>query len=139
DERVVLGRAPAALHVPDVKVTVAAHATVANLGPGFDCLGLALGLANDFVADTAGDPGAVTVRGQGAGDLPEDSTNLVVRAAERLAAAVGRELPPFALICRNRIPLERGLGSSAAAAMGGLVLAGALLRAAPAPGELLRL
>lgn len=105
---------------------VRAPATVANLGPGFDSLALAVDLWNEVEADTEARP-AVEVEGEGAGELPEDASNLVFRAMAWLAKEAGGSLPPFALRCRNRIPLERGLGSSAAAVVSGLVLAEGLL------------
>lgn len=105
---------------------VRAPATVANLGPGFDSLALAVDLWNEVEADTEARP-AVEVEGEGAGELPEDASNLVFRAMSWLAKEAGGSLPPFALRCRNRIPLERGLGSSAAAVVSGLVLADGLL------------
>src|SRR5919108_263729 len=101
---------------------VRAPATVANLGPGFDALALALDLWNEVEADTEARP-EVRVEGEGAGELPEDASNLVFRAMVWLAREVGGTLPPFALRCRNRIPLERGLGSSAAAVVSGIALA----------------
>ena len=110
---------------------VRAPATSANLGPGFDCAGVALGLWNELEV-TDGDGGAVTVvvEGEGAGELPEDESNLVVRAFALRAAPEGKR---FRL--HNRIPLESGLGSSAAAIVLGLVAAGP----ADAPEELLEL
>jgi homoserine kinase len=105
---------------------VRAPATVANLGPGFDTLALAVDLWNEVEADTDGAP-AVQVEGEGAGEVPEDASNLVFRAMAWLAKEAGGSLPPFALRCRNRIPLERGLGSSAAAVVAGLMLADRLL------------
>jgi homoserine kinase len=101
-------------------------ATVANLGPGFDAMALALDLRNEVEADPDGPPG-VEVRGAGAGELPEDGSNLVVAAMRLVADETGRALPPLAVRCLNRIPLERGLGSSASAAVAGLVLADRLL------------
>lgn len=115
---------------------VGAPATVANLGPGFDALGLAVDLWNEVEADIDAAP-AVTVEGEGAGELPEDASNLVFRAMAWLAREAGGSLPPFALRCRNRIPLERGLGSSAAAVVCGLVLADRLLGTALDPDRLL--
>jgi homoserine kinase len=107
-----------------MRVTV--PATVANLGPGFDALALALDLRNEVEVDPDGPPG-VEVRGTGAGELPEDGSNLVVTAMRLAAEESGRALPPVAVRCRNRIPLERGLGSSSSAAVAGLVLADRLL------------
>jgi homoserine kinase len=109
-----------------MRVTVRVPATVANLGPGFDCLALAVDWMNEFTADTKA-PAGVSVEGEGAEDVPRDGTNLVWRAAGRFAAEVGRPLPAFALTCRNRIPLQRGLGSSASAVVAGLLLADRLL------------
>lgn len=99
---------------------VRAPATSANLGPGFDCIGVALDLWNELEV-TEGKPGtvAVEVEGEGAAELPRDETNLAVRAYSLRASPAGRR---FRL--RNRIPLERGLGSSAAAIALGLVAAG---------------
>src|SRR5688500_19738372 len=103
-------------------LTVRAPATAANLGPGFDALALALGLHNEVILDTRADP-AVIVEGEGKGELPEDATNMVFRSMAYLAREVGGSLKPFALRCVNRIPLARGLGSSAAAVVSGLLLA----------------
>jgi homoserine kinase len=69
----------------------------------------------------------VTVEGEGSGELPEDATNLVFRTMAYLAREGGGSLPPFSLHSRNAIPLERGLGSSAAAVVAGLLLADRLL------------
>jgi homoserine kinase len=117
-------------------LVVGAPATVANLGSGFDALALAVDLWNEVEADTDAAP-AVTVEGEGAGELPEDASNLVFRAMAWLAREAGGSLPPFAFRCRNRIPLERGLGSSAAAVVSGLVLADRLLGTALDPDRLL--
>ncbi|HEV8572602.1 MAG TPA: homoserine kinase [Actinomycetota bacterium] len=101
-------------------------ATVANLGPGFDALALAVDVQNEVEVDTEARP-AVVVEGEGAGELPEDASNLVVRSMAYLAREAGGPLPPFGLRCRNGIPLERGLGSSAAATVAGLLLANELI------------
>jgi homoserine kinase len=95
--------------------TFRAPATTANLGPGFDCVGVALDLWNELeVTDGEG----VVVEGEGARELPADESNLVVRAYALRASPHGKR---FRLV--NRIPLERGLGSSAAAIALGLVAA----------------
>lgn len=111
-------------------VSVLAPATTANLGPGFDCLGLALDLWNRldvFPRDSAGDEQPlVEVTGEGADELPSDEGNLVYRAMAFLFDEADREMPPVRLRCHNEIPLERGLGSSAAAIAGGLAAANAL-------------
>jgi homoserine kinase len=121
-----------------VKLTASVPATVANLGPGFDCMALAVDIANEISVDTEAAPG-VAVEGEGAGDLPTDETNLVVRAMAHLAREAGKDLPATSVTCRNAIPLERGLGSSAAAAVGGLVLADRLLDTRLPPHALLEL
>lgn len=109
-----------------MRVVARVPATVANLGPGFDAFGLALDLHNEVVADTDGPP-SVDVAGEGRGELPTDASNLVFRAMAYLSRETGRPLPPMALRSTNRIPLQRGLGSSAAAVVAGLVLADRLL------------
>src|SRR5437588_6977828 len=102
-----------------LKLAVRVPATVANLGPGFDSFGLALSLFNEIEIDTDAEP-SVRIEGEGADELPRDDSNLVLRSMRAFATAAGRELPPIAVACTNRIPLERGLGSSAAAVVGGL-------------------
>lgn len=121
-----------------MRLTVRSPATVANLGPGFDCLGLALGLANEFVVEAGAEP-TVRVEGEGAGELPEDATNLVFRTIAFLAREAGGSLPPFSLSCLNRIPLARGLGSSASALVAGLLLGDRLLGTNLGPDRLLEL
>jgi len=104
--------------------TVQVPATSANLGAGFDAFGLALDL--HLAARTVDRPegGArVTSRGLGAEVLPTDDTNLVWRAFRDGCAALGQDVPDVALEVTNRIPLERGLGSSSAAIVAGIVLA----------------
>jgi homoserine kinase len=101
-------------------------ATVANLGPGFDALALAVDVENEVELDTETRP-VVVVEGEGAGELPEDASNLVFRSMAYLAREAGGTLPPFGLRCRNAIPLERGLGSSSAATVAGLLLANELI------------
>ena len=107
-------------------VTVTVPATSANLGPGFDCFGLALDLCNEVTIDTDAPPG-VSWEGEGAEELPIDGSDLVTRTIADVAAGMGLSVPAAALHGRNRIPLERGLGSSSAAAVAGVVLASVLL------------
>ncbi len=111
-------------------------ATVANLGPGFDALGMAVDLWNEVAVETGAAP-SVDVEGEGAGELPEDASNLVFRSMAYLARETGGSLPPFALRSRNAIPLERGLGSSAAAVVAGLLLADRLMGSALEPDRIL--
>jgi len=121
-----------------VKLTAFVPATAANLGPGFDCLGLALDLCNEVTVDTEAPPGVLWA-GEGAGELPTDGSDMTSRAMARLARSTGLPLPPLALHGLNRIPLERGLGSSAAAVVGGLCLADRLLGAGLALERLLEI
>jgi homoserine kinase len=111
-------------------------ATAANLGPGFDCLALALDLLHEVEIDPEEEPG-FSVRGEGSGELPAGPDNLMARSMRYVARLVGRDLPPLAVLCTNRIPLERGLGSSAAAVVAGVALADRLLEAGLSADELL--
>lgn len=107
--------APVRLKVP---------ATSANLGPGFDCLGLALGLWDDVVARVTDEPGlSVDVAGMGAATVSRGSRHLVVRAMRAAFDRLGGQPPGLELVCANRIPHGRGLGSSAAAIVGGVIAA----------------
>jgi homoserine kinase len=115
--------------VTEASFRVVAPATVANLGPGFDCLALALDLANEFVVRTGVEAPAVTVEGEGAGELPADGTNLVFRTVSYVSRELGGKPQAFALDCFNRIPLQRGLGSSASAVVAGVLIADRLLDA----------
>lgn len=111
-----------------MRVHVRVPASSANLGPGFDSLGLALALYNEVVAEESDHVG-VTVEGEGAGMLGAGETNVVARGVRAAYEAAGRKFHGVALRCLNRIPLARGLGSSAAAWVGGLVAGNALLGA----------
>jgi homoserine kinase len=103
-------------------------ATSANLGPGFDALGLALGLYDDVVAQVSDDVGIrVDVHGEGADVVPRDQRHLVAKAMLRGFDALGGRPRGVDLVCANRIPHGRGLGSSAAAIISGLLLARALV------------
>jgi homoserine kinase len=103
-------------------------ATSANLGPGFDAFGLALGLYDDVVAQVSDDAGVrVDVHGEGADTVPRDHRHLVAKAMLRGFDALGGRPRGVDLVCANRIPHGRGLGSSAAAIMSGLLLARALV------------
>jgi homoserine kinase len=102
-------------------------ASTANLGPGFDSLGLALSLYDEIIVTTIGSGLHVEVEGEGAGQLPLSAEHLVVRAVEHGLAAAGTCAPGLVVRCRNDIPHSRGLGSSAAAVVGGLAAANGLL------------
>ena len=108
-------------------VRVSVPATSANLGPGFDSLGLALDLHDELTAEVIDDGLVVEVDGEGAGTLALDESHLVVRAMWAGFAAMGVAPPGIQLHCRNVIPHERGLGSSSAAIVGGLGVARALV------------
>ena len=112
-------------------IRVAAPATTANLGPGYDCLGMALDLWNTIEIEPLppGAPPSVSLSGEGADELECGPGNLVYRSMEFLYRELDRPIPPLRLHCRNEIPLARGLGSSAAAIAGGLAAANALAAA----------
>ena len=113
--------------VLDITVQVRAPATSANLGPGFDSLGLAWTVADCVTVTTVASGVVVEVSGEGAGELPDDETHLVVRGLAGACAEVGAPLPGLQLHCRNAIPQGRGLGSSAAAIVSGVLAGRALL------------
>ena len=115
----------AGLRATPVRVRV--PATAANLGPGFDALGLALGLHDELEARSTADGLTVAVEGEGADDVAKDESHLVVRAMRRTFDVLGARPAGLALACRNRIPHSRGLGSSAAAIVAGVLLARALV------------
>lgn len=109
-------------------VTVKVPATTANLGPGFDTLGLALSVYDELEVTASAEPGArVRVEGVGAGEVPTDESNLVVRSIAHAFASVGQELPGLDLVARNAIPHGRGMGSSGAAIVSGIMAAKGLL------------
>jgi len=121
-----------------LSIRIRVPATTANLGPGFDVLGMALGLWNEVVVSPAR-TFRVTVEGEGADVLPRDETNLVVRSMFHFARALRRSLPPVHVHLVNRIPMQAGLGSSSAAIVGGLRAAAAVLASSSSRTELLRL
>jgi homoserine kinase len=104
-------------------VTVRVPATSANLGPGFDSLGLALALYDEVtveVLDAAPGPPEIVVEGEGAGEVPTDADHLVHRALCAGFQAMALAPPRVRLVCRNDVPHGRGLGSSSAAIVSGL-------------------
>lgn len=110
---------PIQIHVP---------ATSANIGPGYDSFGLALGLHDRYVAQIMDEPGLdIDVTGEGAETLRRDEKNLVVRAMYEGFHFMGGKPRGLALRALNVIPHGKGLGSSAGAIVGGLVLARALV------------
>jgi homoserine kinase len=105
------------------EVRVRVPGSSANLGPGFDALGLALGIYDDVEVSVAADGVEVEVEGEGAGNVPCDDAHLVGRAMRSAWNIVGDAPPGLRMRCRNAIPHSRGLGSSAAAAVAGAVAA----------------
>jgi homoserine kinase len=123
-------------------IRVLAPATTANLGPGFDCLGMSVDMWNRLDVLPAGSGRSaplVEVMGEGEGELPTDRSNLVYQAMEFLFREADEGLPPLHLICHNQVPLSRGLGSSAAAIASGLVAANAMCRHTFPTNELLEM
>ncbi len=120
------------------RVRVRVPATSANLGPGFDCLGLALNLYNSVEAHED-DRLVIVTEGNGAQFIPSDGSNLTYQSMKRVYDTVGRRCSGLFIRQGSNIPLSRGLGSSAAAIVGGLVAANALLGGPLGNMELLRL
>jgi len=102
-------------------------ASSANLGPGFDSIGLALNLSDEIVVETTDSDLVVAVEGEGADQVPLGPDHLVVRAVTRGLQAMGVSAAGLAVRCRNAIPHSRGLGSSAAAVVGGLAAVNGLV------------
>jgi homoserine kinase len=111
----------------DGPVVVSVPATAANLGPGFDSLGLALGLRDRLTGEVQASGLEVEVTGEGADDVPLDEAHLVVRAMRAAFDEMGAQPSGLRLRCDNAIPHARGLGSSSAAIVGGIALARALV------------
>lgn len=110
-------------------VTVEVPASSANLGPGFDSVGLALGITDTVQATVAAEGLQITVDGHSADTVPTDESHLIWRSALTMWQRLGIEPPPGLILrCRNGIPHSRGLGSSAAAIVAGMALALALVR-----------
>jgi homoserine kinase len=102
-------------------------ATCANLGPGFDCAGLALGLYDDVVVRVADSGLSVDVAGEGADDLPRDKRHLIVKSLRAAFTELGGQPRGLEIVCANRIPQSRGLGSSSAAIVAAVIAARALV------------
>ena len=123
-----------------MKILVRVPATTANLGPGFDALGLALRLWNEaeFIETTNGQV-TVKVRGEGKDKLPSDASNAVAEAALSVYQLADRPCPGLQIKCINRVPLGSGLGSSSAAMLTGMLGANALLGNPFSRDEILKL
>ncbi|MFE1953555.1 homoserine kinase [Streptomyces sp. NPDC059524] len=107
-------------------VRVRVPATSANLGPGFDSLGLALGLYDDVVVRVADSGLNIDIAGEGSETLPRDESHLLVRALRTAFDALGGQPRGLEIVCANRIPHGRGLGSSSAAIVAAVVAARAV-------------
>jgi homoserine kinase len=111
------------------RVKVAVPATSANLGPGFDCLALALNLWNKAVFEPQESGFHVELEGEGADVLPNDRSNLIMKSAFEIFDLIGSAPSGLSIRCQNSIPLGSGLGSSAAAVLLGLVGANKIMGA----------
>lgn len=105
-----------------LRASAVVAASSANLGPGFDSLGLALSLYDQILVETTDSGLVIDVQGQGAGQVPLTEEHLVVRAINQGLRTAGLRAAGLKVQCRNAIPHSRGLGSSAAAAVGGLAV-----------------
>ncbi|MGW7442199.1 homoserine kinase [Kitasatospora sp. NPDC054795] len=112
-------------------VRVRVPATSANLGPGFDAFGLALGLYDDVVVRVADSGLSVDIAGEGSDTLPRDERHLLVRSMRAAFDRLGGQPRGLEVVCANRIPHGRGLGSSSAAICAGIVAARAVTIGGP--------
>ncbi|MFD0866186.1 homoserine kinase [Tessaracoccus lubricantis] len=111
------------------RLTVRVPATTANLGSGFDCVGMAFDWYDELSLELLDHPGLeIAVTGEGSGDVPTDGSHLVVRSILRGLEAWGAATPGMRLTAHNTIPHSRGLGSSAAEIVAGLTLAWGIAR-----------
>ena len=101
------------------RVIVKVPATTANMGPGFDCLGMALDIWNLVYVELGSS--SFDVIGEGGKSLPRGESNLVYESLRAAFTEAGQSIPKVTVVCRNAIPLGRGLGSSSAAVVGGLM------------------
>ncbi|MYE54471.1 MAG: homoserine kinase, partial [Chloroflexi bacterium] len=123
-------------------IRVRVPATTANMGPGFDCLGMALDIWNTIVVEIDGvEPGAerLSISGEGKNSLSLGDDNLVYQCFKRVYDGIGLPAPDVRISCENEIPLGRGLGSSAAAVAGGLLAGSRFSGANLSPERILEL
>lgn len=120
-------------------VKVRVPATTANLGPGFDSLGMALNLYNELEMEEIPAGLEIEVEGEGAEEIERTEANIIYRAAAAVFGRTGRAPAGLRLRLYNSIPLARGLGSSAAALVGGVLAANCLLGEPLAADDLLRM
>ena len=119
------------------QITVSVPATSANLGPGFDCLGMALDIWNTVHVEEGSS--GFEIRGEGKSELPRGRTNLVYKSFRIPFQESGRQVPKVSITCENGVPLGRGLGSSSAAVVAGLVAGNELCGRPLGTSELLAL
>ncbi|MDP2966182.1 MAG: homoserine kinase [Pelolinea sp.] len=120
-------------------VLVRVPATTANLGPGFDCLGLALDIWNEIEFSISRNSLKIEIEGEGSNTLPRDDSNLIYQCMQTLSRSASQSLPDGIRIkCRNNIPVSSGLGSSSAAVIAGLLGAKNLLNLQISDHELLK-
>ena len=109
-------------------VRVRVPATSANLGPAFDAAGLALDLYDEVIAQILDEPTIeIDIAGEGADELPRDGKHLIAKSMMAAFEAMGEKPKGLAIVSANQIPHGRGLGSSSAAIVGGIVLARSLV------------
>lgn len=123
-----------------MKILVKVPATTANLGPGFDALGLALDLWNEteFTPDQDGQM-TISISGEGEGKLPLNADNAIVESALKIYQLAEKPCPGMRIRCHNRVPIGSGLGSSSAAMLTGMLGANALLGSPFTDEEILKL
>ena len=112
---------------PGLTASAVVAASSANLGPGFDTLGVALGRYDELTVQITASGVRVEIEGEGAGEITTGADNLVVRALLRALEVAGAAAPGLTLHCRNSIPHSRGLGSSASAVVIGMAAANGLV------------
>lgn len=123
-----------------MKILVKVPATTANLGPGFDALGLALNLWNETEFTPARDGQmTISISGEGEGKLPLNADNAIVESALKIYQLAGKPCPGMRIRCHNRVPIGSGLGSSSAAMLTGMLGANALLGSPFTDEEILKL
>jgi len=103
---------------PVHRIELTVPATTSNLGPGFDCLGIALNMHNRIVIERA-DTFSMHIEGEGRWTLARDESNIIVRMTAKALGLMEKSMPPFRFECQNAVPPRRGLGSSSSAIVAG--------------------